>query len=93
MIQVKVKVTQSCPIPCDPMDYTVHEILQARIMEWVAYPFSRGSPNPGIKPRSSALQAYSLPTELSYPGEPSVITRVFINERWRQQSLHQSEVV
>ena len=68
MIQVKVKVTQSCPIPCDPMDYTVHEILQARIMEWVAYPFSRGSPNPGIKPRSSALQAYSL--HLSHQGIP-----------------------
>ena len=29
--------------PCDPMDYTVHGILQARILEWVAFPFSRGS--------------------------------------------------
>ena len=28
---------------CDPMDYTVHGILQARILEWVAFPFSRGS--------------------------------------------------
>ena len=28
---------------CNPMDYTVHEILQARILEWVAFPFSRGS--------------------------------------------------
>ena len=40
---VKVKVTQSCPTLCDPMDYTVHEILQARILECVAVPFSRGS--------------------------------------------------
>ena len=40
---VKVKVAQSCPTLCDPMDYTAHEILQARILEWVAYPFSRGS--------------------------------------------------
>ena len=40
---VKVKVTQSCPTLCDPMDYTVHEILQARILECVALPFSRGS--------------------------------------------------
>ena len=31
---------QSCPTLCDPMDYTVHGILQARILEWVAYPFS-----------------------------------------------------
>ena len=39
----KVKVYQLCPIICDPMDYTVHGILQARILEWVAFPFSRGS--------------------------------------------------
>ena len=43
---VKVKVTQSCPTLCDPMDYTVHGILQARILEWVAFPFSRGSSQP-----------------------------------------------
>ena len=41
--QVKVKVAQSCPTLCNPMDYTVHGILQARILEWVAVPFSRGS--------------------------------------------------
>ena len=40
---VKVKVPQLCPALCDPMDYTVHGILQARILEWVAIPFSRGS--------------------------------------------------
>ena len=39
----EVKVAQSCPTLCDPMDYTVHGILQARILEWVALPFSRGS--------------------------------------------------
>ena len=38
-----MKVTQSCPTLCDPMDYTVHGILQARILEWVAFPFSRGT--------------------------------------------------
>ena len=69
-----MKVTQSGPILCDPMDYTVHEILQARILEWVAFPFSRGSsrpgdlPDPGIKPRSPALRADSLPAEP--PGKP-----------------------
>ena len=45
------------------MDYTVHGILQARILEWVAFPFSRWSPNPGIEPRSAALQTDSLPAE------------------------------
>ena len=39
----KVKVTQSCLTPCGPMDYTVHGILQVRILEWVAIPFSRVS--------------------------------------------------
>ena len=38
-----VKVAQSCLILRDSMDYTVHGILQARILEWVAVPFSRGS--------------------------------------------------
>ena len=39
-------VTQSCSTLCDPIDYTVHGILQARILEWVAFPFSRGSSQP-----------------------------------------------
>ena len=47
---LKVKVAL-----CDPKDYTVHGILQARILEWVAVPFSRDVPSPGIKPRSPAL--------------------------------------
>ena len=42
----EVKVAQSCPTLCDPMDYTVCGILQARILEWVAFPFSRGSSQP-----------------------------------------------
>ena len=63
--EVKVKVTQWCPTLCDPMDYTVHGILQARILEWVAFPFSSRSSQPGTEPGSPALQADSLPTELS----------------------------
>ena len=43
---MKVKVTQWRLILRDPMDYTVHGILQARILEWVAFPFSRGSSQP-----------------------------------------------
>ena len=41
-----VKVAQSCPILCDPRDSTVLGILQARILEWAAFPFSRGSSQP-----------------------------------------------
>ena len=45
ILKVKVLVTQSCLTVCDPMDYTVH-VLQARTLEWVAIPFSRGSSQP-----------------------------------------------
>ena len=44
--KVKVKVAQSCPTLCDPINYTVHEILQARILEGGAFPFSRASSQP-----------------------------------------------
>ena len=42
-VKMKVQVAQSCRTLCDPMDYTVCGILQARILELVAFPFSRGS--------------------------------------------------
>ena len=42
-MEVKVKVAHLCLTLCDLMDYTVHGILQTRILEWVAVPFSRGS--------------------------------------------------
>ena len=63
-----MKVTQSCLTLCDPTDYTVHGILQARILEWKPFPSPGDLPNPRIKPRSPTLQADSLPAEL--PGKP-----------------------
>ena len=45
------------------MNYTVHGILQARTLQWVAFRFSRGSTQPGIEPRSPVLQEDSLPAE------------------------------
>ena len=60
----KVRVAQSCLTLCDPMDYTVHGILQARILEWVAFPFSRGIfPTQRSYPGLPTLQADSLPAE------------------------------
>ena len=44
--KMRAKIAQSCPTLCDPMDYTVHGIFQARILEWIAFPFSRGSSQP-----------------------------------------------
>ena len=58
-----MKVIHSCPTLCDPLDYTVHGILQARILEWVPFPSPGDLSNPGIEPRSPALQADSLPAE------------------------------
>ena len=52
---MKVKVTQLCLALRNHMDCIVHGILQARILEWVAIPFSRGFPDPGIKSRSPEL--------------------------------------
>ena len=45
-VKVKGEVAQSCPTLCDPLDYTVHGILQARVLEWVVFRFSRRSSQP-----------------------------------------------
>ena len=67
---MKVKVAQSCLTLWDPTDYTV----QARILEWVDFPFSRDLPNPGIKPRSptfSSVQfSLSVMSDSLGPHEP-----------------------
>ena len=52
---VKVKVAQSCPTVFNPMDYTVHGVLQPRILEWVAFPFSRGSSQPRDQTQVSSI--------------------------------------
>ena len=69
----KVLVALFCPSLCDPIDCSpagsfVHGILQARILEWTAISFSRGSSRPGIEPRSPALHAASFLSES--PGKP-----------------------
>ena len=68
--------TQSCPTFCNPMDCSlpassVPGILQTRMLEWVAIPFSRDLPNPGIKPGSLALQADSSLSEALVSTSPS----------------------
>ena len=55
---------QSCPILCDSMDYSppdlsVHGIFQAKILEWVAMPFSKGSSRPGVEPASLRSPAFA----------------------------------
>ena len=72
---MSAKSLQSCLTLCDSMDYSlpgfsVHEILQARILEWIAIPF-RGSSRLRNRTQVSALQADSLPSEP--PGKPQHI--------------------
>ena len=75
---------QSCLILCDPAGCSppgssVHEISQARILKCVAISFSRELPDPGIKPRSPALQVDSLGTEP--PGKTSDKRKILIAAR------------
>ena len=72
-LKVKVLVAQWCPTLCDPMGYSlpgssVHGILQARTLEWVAMPFSRVSSQPRDRTQVSHIAADSLPSEP--PGKP-----------------------
>ena len=96
---MKVKVAQSCPTLCNPMDYTVHEILQARIQEWVAVPLSRGLPNPGIAPRSPSSHADSLPAEPqgkpmnTEVGSLSLLQQIFLTQEANQGLLHCRQIL
>ena len=93
---ILVKVVQSCPTPWGPMDYTVHGILQARILEWVAFPFSRGPSQHRDRTQVSHITGDSLPAELwgkpfqrikmKYFKQPHIITRVsnVILGKWMQ---------
>ena len=67
----KVKVTQSCPTLCDPMDYTFHGIPQARILEWVAFPSPGDLPNPGINP--GLPHCRQILYQLSHKGSPRML--------------------
>ena len=74
MDSVCVLVTQSCLPLCDPMDYSLpgssgHGILQARILEWVAFPFSWGS----SQPRDLTQVCRQILYQLTYKGSPRIL--------------------
>ena len=77
----------------------VHGILQARILERVAFPFSRGSSQPRIEPRSSAMQADSLPAEPQGKlrntgvGNLSLLQQVFLTQEVSQGPLHCRQIL
>ena len=90
-LQKESEVTQSCPPLCDPMDCSlpgssVHGILQARILEWVALPFSREPSQASIKHRFRTLQADSLPAEL--PGKwPQPPPQISVSDKDKRKVL------
>ena len=61
MLRSAVESGSLCPVNGSPLGFSVHGILQARILEWVAMSSSRGSSQPRIEPKSPALEADSLP--------------------------------
>ena len=97
-----MKWSESCSVMSDslqPMDYGVHGILQARILEWVAIPFSRGSSQPEIKPGSPTWQADSLPADPS--GKPkstgvgglSLLQWISLTQEWNWSLLHCRQIL
>ena len=81
------------------MDYTVHGILQARILEWVVFPSPGDLPNPGFKPRSPTLQVDTLPAEPQ--GKPKnirvgslpLLQPIFPSQEMNQGLLHCRQIL
>ena len=94
-----MKVAQLCPTLCGPMDCIVPGILQARILEWVAFPFSRGSSQPRDRTRSPALLVDSLPAEPQRKpknngvGSLSLLQRIFPTQESNQGLLHCRQIL
>ena len=95
-----MNVTQSCPTLCDPMDYTVHGILQARILEWVALPLLQGFfPTQGSNPGLPHCRRIFLPAEPQ--GKPkntgvgslSLLQWIFLTQESNQGPPHCRQIV
>ena len=96
---VKVKVTQLCPTLCDLMDYTVHGILQARILEWVPCPFSRGFSQPRDQTQVTRIAggfftswATGKPKDTGV-GSLSLLQGVFPTQEWNRGLLHYRQIL
>ena len=91
--------SQSCPTLCDPMDYTVHGILQATILESVSCSFSRGSSQPRDRTQVSCITANSLPAEPQ--GKPkntgmdslSLLQQIFLIQKSNRGLLHCKQIL
>ena len=95
----EVKVAQLCPTLCDPMYYTVHDILQVRILEWVVLPFSRGSSQPRNRTQVSHIAGIFFTSWAT--GKPnntrvgtlSVLLQIFSTQELNQGLLHCRQIL
>ena len=84
----------SCPTLCDPMEYTVHGNIQARILEWVAFPFSRGSSQPRDQTQISYIASgfftsWATREDQEYwSGSLSLLWYIFLTQESNQGLLH-----
>ena len=90
-----VKVTQSCLTLCDLMAYTVHGILQARILEWVAFSFSRGSSQPRDRTQVSHIAGRFFTSWATREAPHTFIAVILIHQLraymvWRETSWNEA---
>ena len=95
LISISISIfAQSCPTLCDPIDYTVYGILQARILEWVAFPFSRGSSPPRDRTQVSCIAGrFFTSWAIGKPKNTgvdslSLLQRIFWTQESNQGLLH-----
>ena len=99
--RVKAKVAQSSPTLCNSMDYTVLRILLARILEGVAYPFSKGSSQPrdrtqvSCRVRKIPWRRERLPTLVFWPGEFHGLSMEShrVRHNWVTFSVYQTTII
>ena len=87
------------PYGCSPPGSSVHGLSPGRILEWVAMPSSRGSSQPGIKPKPPTLQADSLPSEQwgkpknTWAGSLSLLQGNFLTQESNWGLLHCRQIL
>ena len=91
--------SQSCPTLCDCMDYTVHGVLQARILELVVFPFSKGSSQPRNQTHISCIAGRFFTSWATrgaqeyWTGSLSLLQRIFPTWESKQGLLHCRQIL
>ena len=97
--RMKAKLTQSCLTFCNSMNYTVHGILQVRILQWVAVPFSRGSSQPRDQTQVSCMAGGFFTSwtqgkpKNTGVGSLSFLQQIFLTQELNQRLLHCRQIL